>query len=560
MPDQDEIIARLGKPLVDRIDPKTFRLGIVLNGTVAAGAWTAGVLDALVEALDAWELAKAADRKAGTRTVPDHNVRLDVLGGASGGGVCAALLARAASRNFPAVQDRNGNAANPFWDVWVEKLDIDAMLGVDDLAKADAPAASLLSGKAIDLAGDAILQWGINTPGVTLRATPRPWLADPFHVLVTLTNLRGVPYGIAFEASGGGAPRASWYVNHADHALFAFASANAQTAAGIRPDEWVVDRDFTAASGTWAEFAEYTKATGAFPVGFPPRRLSRPTEHYAWRAVALPGGQINGVPQPAKISLLSPAWGALPPADQPGATYVFDCVDGGACNNEPVELVRVALAGLGNTLEREGSKADAAVLVIDPFAAAPDCPAPGAPPSMFGVGLGLTGAWKDEARFATSDLLLALDTNVCSRFLLTAGRTNAKGDKVWGGNAVSGSGLGAFLGFLDRGYRVHDFLLGRKNCRDWLRSYFVLDENNPVFNDFGKQPAAKDFRPAGKAQLPIIPLVPAVQGALTQPDWPVLHPATFGLRGDIEHRLRAVADRVGEQSKVPCNEDRKSVV
>ena len=536
-----DIIAELQKPLVNQTDANTFRIGIVLNGTVAAGAWTAGVLDALVEALDAWEQAKPGDPD-----VPQHRVRLDILAGASGGGVCAALLARASARQFPPVQDSNGNAANPFWDVWVEKLDIANMLDVDDLQNPAAPAASLLSGKAIQTAVDAILKWGIDLKPL---AAPRPWLADPFHVAVTLTNLRGVPYAVACDSGEDGEPRASWYVAHADYALFAFPAAPG--GAGIRADEWTVNREFTLAADAWAGFAAYARATGAFPLGFPPARLSRPTAHYEWRAVVLPGGLRNGKVEPDQPCLLQPAWDALPLADQPGDTYSFDCVDGGACNNQPVELVRVALAGLGGTLERHAKKATAAVLLIDPFASAPACPVPSAALDLFGVGLGLAQAWEGQARFATSDLLLAADSTVFSRFLLTAGRNNAAGSFVCGGDAVAGSGLGAFLGFLDRRYRVHDYLLGRKNCRDWLRSYFVLDQDNPVFGGFGATPAAADYRPAGTRTLPIIPLVPPLREQLDQPDWPVLQPATDGLQDAIERRLSAVAQRMAEQSGVP---------
>ena len=52
--DAAEIEEQLRRPLVPR-EEGVFRLGLVLNGTVAAGAWTAGVLDFLVEALDLWE-------------------------------------------------------------------------------------------------------------------------------------------------------------------------------------------------------------------------------------------------------------------------------------------------------------------------------------------------------------------------------------------------------------------------------------------------------------------------------------------------------------------------
>lgn len=185
------ILARLQQPLVTApADETTFRLGIVLNGTVSAGAWTAGVLDFLVEALDAWEEAKRAGED-----VPRHAVRLEILGGASGGGVCAALLARAATCRFRHARTEAGAPGNPFWETWVEQLDLEPMLGTTDLDDPAAPAASALDGRAIEQVARLILDWGPGTtPGVSPLETPRGWLADPFRVLVTLTNLRGVPY------------------------------------------------------------------------------------------------------------------------------------------------------------------------------------------------------------------------------------------------------------------------------------------------------------------------------------------------------------------------------
>ena len=78
---------RLRRPLVPR-EEGVFRLGLVLNGTAAAGAWTAGALDFLVEALDLWEDKKREDRERGDGrpTVPDHELRVGIAGGASGGG------------------------------------------------------------------------------------------------------------------------------------------------------------------------------------------------------------------------------------------------------------------------------------------------------------------------------------------------------------------------------------------------------------------------------------------------------------------------------------------
>jgi hypothetical protein len=80
--------------------------------------------------------------------------------------------------------------------------------------------------------------------------------------------------------------------------------------------------------------------------------------------------------------------------------------------------------------------------------------------------------------------------------------------------------LGAFGGFFERGFRAHDFLLGRRNCQKFLTSHFVLPTVNPVIA-LGLQragPAAEGIKqrwgvdapdPAiskDKTWMPIVPL------------------------------------------------------
>ncbi len=86
------------------VEPGTFEIGLVLGGTVAAGAYTAGVLDFLIEALDAWE----ALRKTEPAQAPKHKVLIKIITGTSGGGVNAAIAARALAYKFPHVS--NGTA------------------------------------------------------------------------------------------------------------------------------------------------------------------------------------------------------------------------------------------------------------------------------------------------------------------------------------------------------------------------------------------------------------------------------------------------------------------
>jgi len=60
VPSQDEIERLFNTP--NLVAPGSFELALVLGGTVSAGAYTAGAIDFLVEALDSFESAKSAKR------------------------------------------------------------------------------------------------------------------------------------------------------------------------------------------------------------------------------------------------------------------------------------------------------------------------------------------------------------------------------------------------------------------------------------------------------------------------------------------------------------------
>jgi len=91
-----------------------FDLGLTMAGAISAGAYTAGVLDFLIEALDAWEASKLN----GDTSAPLHVVGLRVVSGASAGSICGAILAAAMRYDFPHVRltDKSKCAANPLFD------------------------------------------------------------------------------------------------------------------------------------------------------------------------------------------------------------------------------------------------------------------------------------------------------------------------------------------------------------------------------------------------------------------------------------------------------------
>jgi hypothetical protein len=217
---------KLRQPLHEHVSPSVLRLGLVLNGTVSAGAWTAGALDALIEALDAFYVAKAAGSPAAA-----HDLQVEIVGGASGGGVCAALLAKALHYRFPPARSLTSNPANPFWQIWVEQLDVAGMLRRRQPWQKQADLNSLLSADAIEFAARSILQW----EGQRLHDR-RPWVAEGFRVLLTQTNLRGVPYTLPLQAPPGARARATSYVAHADHVAFAITDGSGSAA--LRDDEF----------------------------------------------------------------------------------------------------------------------------------------------------------------------------------------------------------------------------------------------------------------------------------------------------------------------------------
>src|SRR4051812_38894762 len=75
----------------------SYEVALVLGGTVSAGAYTAGVLDYLIEALDAWTHAK----QTGDPDAPLHELVISTLAGASGGAVNGAIFTRAMGFSFP---------------------------------------------------------------------------------------------------------------------------------------------------------------------------------------------------------------------------------------------------------------------------------------------------------------------------------------------------------------------------------------------------------------------------------------------------------------------------
>lgn len=450
----------------------TFEIALVLAGAVSAGAYTAGVLDYLLETLDLWEAEKARLTTAGVPldewTVPPHAVRLRVVSGASAGSICAALLGIAARYRFaPATATASAadKRANLFYRAWVEDIDILPLLGTSDLAGAAPPLTSLLDSAPLEaILADAL---DFSAP----PAPPRPFFGSSLAVFMTLSNLRGVPYNFPLTGTPGLVYGAS---RHADAVRFRIVF---DSAAPVRPDEVAVTGTNRATHADWRRVGDVALASAAFPIGLKPRRLDRPTVHYSWLPYIR---YFDATPTGAAEPLLQPVAGSLHNAlTAPG--YAFVNIDGGVMNNEPFELARRELAGLTGSNVRDAQGATRAVVLVDPFpdmspdadVVDPDIELPATIAAMF-------DALKNQTRFSTSDLDLLADERVRSRFVLGPARI-ADGALVAGSRAIAGGAIAGFAGFLDTAYRSHDFMLGRANAELFVRNYFVLPRTNPLF-------------------------------------------------------------------------------
>ena len=504
----------------------TFEFGLVLAGAVSAGAYTAGVMDYLVETLDRWEAQKIADFEAhgmdfAKWSVPPHAVRLRALAGASAGSVVGAILGATASGSFPSgatlspeiapQTPRKGDEPpaphwNAFYNVWVRQLDIRGMLQKADIRKlGEEESPNPLTGKpepAIHRLGSVLNVAPLDDAAAQTVAfalqplkAPRPWLDHGVRFAFTVGNLQGIPY--RYQLVGlEGAQFAT--TRHAD--LFRFSLAGSKGPphcldGGCKPCEPLIDGDPKPGDKDWKRVAEAALASAAFPVALQSRWLEKPTwctsleVQFDPRFRAQTGVGGNDWVQPADIvagyvnsTLQSPR-------------LAFPAVDGGTMNNQPFEYVRRTLAGPLGRNPREGHRANRAVLLIDPFPAPsvkeqeeakpdPRAGVSGRPLPVLEALPRLFSAYTAQARYDANDLILATSDGVYSRYMLSPMRadpTPGSWETLTGDKAIASGALGAFAGFLSESFRHHDFLLGRRNAENFLRNYFSVTQSNPLF-------------------------------------------------------------------------------
>ncbi|OYY94818.1 MAG: hypothetical protein B7Y41_04405 [Hydrogenophilales bacterium 28-61-23] len=506
---------------------KPFEIGLVMAGAVSAGAYTGGVMDFLIQALDAWQKAK----DAGEADAPRHEVRLKVMAGTSAGGMTAGIACGALGSDFAPVTDPfQPDPANKLFDSWVKRIDIAMLLGEADLADENRPVRSLLDSSPLDaIARDAL--------DFKPRAEPRAWVSEPLHVLTTVSNLRGVPYNIPFR---GDYREGHEMYAHADYVHFLVSVGGAATEASALSLDWARQTRID----NWRRLENAALATGAFPVGLAPRALKLERTLYDHRTWSIPAqGSPVGVGACSFIHTHRPIPAHWPESMRQHPDYATLCVDGGVMNNEPFDLARRIMLDGDCACPRGAENATRAIVMVDPFPGADtDVGKYEAKDDVISTFMSMFTAMKNQARFKPEDLALAQEDDVYSRFLIAPTRDDER-------HPIACGALGGFSGFLSEDFRRHDFMLGRRNCQAFLRKHFVLSAKHPLFANWSEEQRNRfETIEDGQAFLPIIPLLDTAESVCAVPEWPRYSGAQLDVLGEkIGNRYDTLMDRFAHQ-------------
>ncbi|MFB9842958.1 patatin-like phospholipase domain-containing protein [Mucilaginibacter ginsenosidivorans] len=511
----------------------TFYVGLCMAGAVSAGAYTAGVMDYLIEALTEWE------RRRGQPGVPAHKVQIPVMGGASAGGMTSVMGASAMNNpltpiDVPAADLLAEHPENKLYHSWVDLTGVDmfsTMLDTSDIK----PGAvlSALNSSFIDPIAKRVVD-----------ADPAKWQPLPafitpgLKVFTTLSNLQGFDYNIPFKSVNSTGKSKYIMAIHNDYACFQLTEGNIDGPNG----GWIplnlknkTNTDIAAAAAM---------ATGAFPVGLQSRIVTRDAQ-YVNNNQWLKGYLKQNPLTEGKYQTLN--------------------VDGGLINNEPFDKVRDVLSdvtGQDNPDDYNNfNKFQSTVLMIQPF--------PTSAPPIIALSTALPNVISNtlatmlkQMRAKPINLENALDDDCAGQYLITPARIVKGPDgnetELAGDLAIACGALGGFGGFINKEFRVHDYFLGRYNCKIFLRDYFTIPaenlDKNPIFAAGYANTNKDDFKSTKDNSYQIIPIF-ADATNYTFPDfkfssgtnWPTLKESDIDkYRSAIKGRIQAALLNITE--------------
>lgn len=556
--DRPRVLDHKGGHDVTREAPE-FQIGLALAGAISAGAYTAGVLDFLFQALTEWEAARSQPG------VPDHRVVLKVIAGASAGAITGALGAVALARGLHCREFGAAEVAARYPDhypthqrfqcvlpalheTWVNlpamtSADgIGGLLGTSDLELVSGSqkpiVCSLLNASLLDdikRAAIEPIQDQVDAP----IGEPLPFISTALHIYMMISNMRGIPYKVAFGRNSYGMQTIGDRIHYVVTDLGAYdlqdngswVDTDAKNA-GLEVSVKTLPTQRNGQLGEWDQYGTVALASGAFPVGLAARRLSFPWAHYANRNYP--------IPVPADVTIQP----SFPPnIEELCAAFTFESLDGGLVNNDPFDYAQYALMGGPQLAPSSGEAVDRAIIMVAPFPEPPEFLPENSPsPAVVAIVRALFPALLNQARFRASELAPAINERDFSRYLIAPLRrlprkqapSSPAEQSPHERFPIACGLLGGFGGFLDEKFRAHDFQLGRRNCQQFLRTSFLVPAENLVVG-----------RPGRTGMQPVIPLMGSAADPIPLPLWPQMSDGDFNRLCDrVRQRLDAVVPQI----------------
>jgi predicted acylesterase/phospholipase RssA len=251
------------------------RLAITISGAVSLGCFEAGVLYEVLSAI------KQHNQHDDTRKNSNERIEVDVLTGASAGGMTATIAAQKLMFDATAL---DGAYQNSFYGPWVLDVDMEGLLA---LQNSEDPTHSILSSDFVESISRKYLTQRYQAQTVP-AATRHAAAADRIHLGLALTNLNGVNYTKPTFPQGS----------------FNYTEYQDQFSQRIEANSDSQD--------VWEPLRNAAVSCGAFPFAFRMKELSRRRSEY-------------------------------PDADSaafPSAVETFTYTDGGVFQNEPLGMAK----------------------------------------------------------------------------------------------------------------------------------------------------------------------------------------------------------------------------
>jgi hypothetical protein len=271
------------------------RLAITISGAVSLGSYEAGVLYEICAAL------RQHNENPETSANPADRIEIDVLTGASAGGMTAVIAAQNLLYSGSSLKEPQDN---PLYNPWVADISLDGLLTPDimpdpqfpNLSAPEDPTKSLFSSNLIEKLAYKYVTARYDKGNPSTR-DPHPAAARQIRLGLALSNLNGVGYSYPLRVKQPGDDQSFGYARFQDQMTGFFISDGSDGKDSI---------------AGWTAWREAAVSCGAFPFAFRVKQLHRLENEY-------PPYHLDPWPVPARD---------------------FAYTDGGIFQNEPLGLAK----------------------------------------------------------------------------------------------------------------------------------------------------------------------------------------------------------------------------